>query len=39
VGRVRDGTANSTHATANADAVIPLAKMAWHYAERAGAVA
>jgi aminoglycoside phosphotransferase (APT) family kinase protein len=39
IGRVRDGTANSTHATANADAVIPLAKMAWHYAERAGAVA
>src|SRR5215469_2656524 len=31
VGRVRDGTASSTHATTNADAVKPLAKMAWHY--------
>ncbi len=39
VGRVREGTANSAHATTNADAVIPLAKMAWHFAERAGAVA
>ena len=39
VGRVRDGTAASAHATANADAVRPLAERAWHFAQRAGAMA
>jgi aminoglycoside phosphotransferase (APT) family kinase protein len=37
VGRVRDGTANSTNAARDASAVRPLAKRAWHFAQRAGA--
>ena len=37
VGRVRDGTANSPQALASAERVPGLAKMAWHYAQRAGA--
>jgi aminoglycoside phosphotransferase (APT) family kinase protein len=36
-GRVRDGTASSTHARKSAKVVPPLAKMGWHYAGRAGA--
>lgn len=36
VGRVRDGTANSAHAAANAERVIPLAAFAAEYARRAG---
>ena len=36
-GRVRDGTAASTHASKAGAAVGPLASMAWRYAERAGA--
>jgi aminoglycoside phosphotransferase (APT) family kinase protein len=36
VGRVRDGTANSGHAVAQADRVVPLAKTAHHFAQRAG---
>jgi len=39
IGRVRDGTAASVHATANAEAVRPLAQRAWHFAQRAGAIA
>jgi aminoglycoside phosphotransferase (APT) family kinase protein len=38
-GRVRDGTAASEHAASAADAVRPLATTAWHFAEKAGAVA
>ncbi len=38
VGRVRDGTAASDHAAANADAVRPLADRAWTFAQAAGAV-
>jgi len=37
VGRVRDGTATSAHAAANADAVVPLAQAAWGFAQKAGA--
>ncbi len=37
VGRVRDGTAASEHAAANADAVRPLAERAWTFAQAAGA--
>ena len=37
VGRVRDGTAASEHAAANADAVRPLAETAWKFAKAAGA--
>ncbi|MCC7267915.1 MAG: phosphotransferase [Caulobacteraceae bacterium] len=37
VGRVRDGTANSPHAAANADRVPALAKAAWGFAKKAGA--
>jgi aminoglycoside phosphotransferase (APT) family kinase protein len=37
VGRVRDGTAASEHAAANADAVRPLAETAWRFAKAAGA--
>ena len=37
IGRVRDGTAASSHAAANANAVRPLAERAWHFAQRAGA--
>ncbi len=36
VGRVRDGTANSGHAVAQADRVVPLAQTAYHFAQRAG---
>jgi len=39
VGRVRDGTAANANASANAEAVRPLAQMAWRFAEKAGAVA
>ena len=35
-GRVRDGTAASAHASKAAGAVMPLATMAWQFAERAG---
>jgi aminoglycoside phosphotransferase (APT) family kinase protein len=38
VGRVRDGTAASPHAAAMASRVEPLARVAWDYAKRAGAV-
>lgn len=37
VGRVRDGTASSANAEANAAAVRPLAEAAWFYAKAAGA--
>lgn len=37
VGRVRDGTASSAHAEANAAAVRPLAEAGWAYAKAAGA--
>ena len=37
VGRVRDGTATSPHAVAKAELVVPLAEVAWRYAQRAGA--
>ncbi len=37
VGRVRDGTAASSHAARNADAVRPLAETAWAFAQAAGA--
>ena len=37
VGRVRDGTANSPHALAQADRVPILAKNAWDFALKAGA--
>jgi len=37
VGRVRDGTATNTHASAMANRVPPLAKRAWEYAVLAGA--
>jgi aminoglycoside phosphotransferase (APT) family kinase protein len=37
-GRVRDGTAASAHASANAASVEPMAKQAWLYAQKAGAV-
>ena len=37
VGRVRDGTATSPHAVSKAQLVVPLAEVAWSYAERAGA--
>ena len=37
-GRVRDGTAASAHAAANAANVEPMAKQAWLYAQKAGAV-
>ena len=37
VGRVRDGTANSPQAHAQAERVPGLANMAWTYAQRAGA--
>lgn len=36
-GRVRDGTAASTHADRAANAVSPLAELGWQYAKRAGA--
>lgn len=36
-GRVRDGTAASAHAEQAAKAVVPLAREAWRYAQRAGA--
>ena len=37
MGRVRDGTAASSHATSTASAVRPLAELGWSYAKRAGA--
>ena len=37
IGRVRDGTAASAHATTMAAAVRPLAERGWEYAKRAGA--
>jgi aminoglycoside phosphotransferase (APT) family kinase protein len=37
VGRVKEGTAASTHAARDASAVRPLAQRAWHFAKRAGA--
>lgn len=37
MGRVRDGTAASAHATTMASAVRPLAELGWEYAKRAGA--
>jgi len=37
VGRVRDGTASNENAPKMAEAVRPLAQMAWAFAERAGA--
>ena len=37
VGRVRDGTANSPQAQAQAERVPGLAEMAWRYAQKAGA--
>jgi aminoglycoside phosphotransferase (APT) family kinase protein len=37
VGRVRDGTAASAHATQMAANVRPLAELGWEYAKRAGA--
>jgi aminoglycoside phosphotransferase (APT) family kinase protein len=37
VGRVRDGTAASTQAVANAERVVPLAESALEFAKRAGA--
>lgn len=36
VGRVRDGTAASAHAEANAERVVPLAQAAFAFAQRAG---
>jgi aminoglycoside phosphotransferase (APT) family kinase protein len=36
VGRVRDGTAASVHAEANAERVVPLARAAFGFAQRAG---
>ena len=36
-GRVRDGTASSAHAANAAEAVVPLAKLGWDCARRAGA--
>jgi aminoglycoside phosphotransferase (APT) family kinase protein len=36
-GRIRDGTAASAHAEASAARVVPLAKAAFAYAEKAGA--
>lgn len=39
VGRVRDGTAANVNAATHADAVRPLAQRAWHFAQRAGAIA
>ena len=38
VGRVRDGTAASEHATDTGSQVRPLAELGWYYAQRAGAV-
>ncbi len=38
VGRVRDGTANSAVAVAQAERVVPLAQTAYHFAQRAGMV-
>lgn len=38
IGRVRDGTAASSNASDNASQVRPLAELAWHYAQKAGAV-
>jgi aminoglycoside phosphotransferase (APT) family kinase protein len=35
-GRVRDGTAASVHAERAGQAVLPLAKMGWSFAEKAG---
>ncbi|MFL5002925.1 MAG: phosphotransferase family protein, partial [Xanthobacteraceae bacterium] len=37
VGRVRDGTATSEHASAKALMVAPLAETAWGFARQAGA--
>lgn len=37
MGRVRDGTAASSHATTMAAAVRPLGELGWQYAKRAGA--
>jgi len=37
MGRVRDGTAASAHATTMAAAVRPLSELGWSYAKRAGA--
>ena len=36
IGRVRDGTANSANAESNAARVVPLARFAYTYAQRAG---
>lgn len=36
-GRVRDGTASSSHAAKSAQVVPPLAEMGWQYAKKAGA--
>jgi aminoglycoside phosphotransferase (APT) family kinase protein len=36
VGRVRDGTASNAAAVQNAERVLPLARLAYHYAQRAG---
>ncbi len=38
VGRVRDGTAANANAAQSAEAVRPLAKTAWEFAKRAGAM-
>ena len=38
VGRVRDGTAANANAAQSAEAVRPLAKRAWEFAKRAGAM-
>lgn len=37
-GRVRDGTAASAHAVQSSSNVVPMAKQAWLYAQKAGAV-
>ena len=39
VGRVRDGTAANANTAQYEASVLPLAKQAWHFAQRAGAVA
>jgi aminoglycoside phosphotransferase (APT) family kinase protein len=39
VGRVRDGTASSAGASGNAARVVPLAKAAYRFAQKAGAPA
>jgi aminoglycoside phosphotransferase (APT) family kinase protein len=36
IGRVKEGTANSANAESNAARVVPLAKFAYAYAQKAG---